>query len=90
VSKEELRKLVGTYESKVPAVEVSIDLMGDQLRAETAGSPPLTLVPLKPTRFKLAGLPHDVFLDFELADGKVKSLTVAGTGGPKTVLKPKK
>lgn len=89
VSKEELRKFVGTYESKNPAFEVSIELVGGRLQAVSAGSPTVTLIPVKPTRFKLGGLPHEVFLDFELAHGKVKSLTVTMPNGEKTTLVPK-
>jgi CubicO group peptidase (beta-lactamase class C family) len=89
LSKEELRKFAGTYVSKNPPVEVSIELVGSTLRAASAGSPTVSLIPVKPTRFKLAGLPHDVFLDFELANGKVKSMTVSAIGQEKVTLVPK-
>ncbi|MBI1914349.1 MAG: serine hydrolase [Planctomycetes bacterium] len=76
LSKEELRKFIGKYESKTPPLEVSIEMVGDQLKGVSGGLPTVTLMPLKPTRFKLSGLPVDVFLEFELAGGKVKSVTL--------------
>src|SRR5206468_4080171 len=62
LSKEELRKFIGKYESKNPPLEVSIEMVGDRLKGVAAGLPTVTLMPLKPTRFKLSGLPVDVFL----------------------------
>jgi len=76
LSKDELRKFIGKYESKTPPLEVSIEMVGDHLKGVAAGLPTVTLMPLKPTRFKLSGLPVDVFLEFELAAGKVKSVTL--------------
>ncbi len=89
LSKEELRKFMGKYESKNPPLEVSIEMVGDQLKGVAAGLPTVALVPLKPTRFKLGGLPADVFLEFELADGKVKSATLEQESVKITLL-PKK
>jgi len=89
LSKEELRKFVGKYESKAPPLEVSIEMVGDRLKGVAAGLPAVTLVPLKPTRFKLADLPADVFLEFELADGKVKRATLE-QDPVKITLTPKK
>jgi serine/threonine protein kinase len=89
LGKEELRKFTGKYESKVPRVEVSIELVGDQLQTAPAGLPTMPLIPLTPTRFKLSGFPIETFLEFELADGKVKSLTME-QNRKKITLLPKK
>jgi CubicO group peptidase (beta-lactamase class C family) len=89
LAKDELRKFMGTYESKNPPFEVSIEMVGDQLKGVAAGLPTATLMPIKPTRFKLGGIPVDVFLDFTLADGKVKSVTLE-QNPVKITLLPKK
>ena len=49
-----------------------------------------TLIPIKPTRFRLEGAPSTLFLEFELADGKVKRVVFERSGQPKATLLPKK
>jgi CubicO group peptidase (beta-lactamase class C family) len=89
LSKEELRKFVGKYECKSPPVDVSVELVGDKLKVVgPAGS--RTAVPVKPTRFRLEGLSFEVFVDFEVVDGKVKGMTLSGADMPSLKLVPKK
>jgi CubicO group peptidase (beta-lactamase class C family) len=76
LSKDELRKFLGKYVCEKPPVELSIEMVGDKLKGVIQGLATATLVPIKPTRFRLEGEPSKVFLQFEMADGKVKSLTV--------------
>jgi CubicO group peptidase (beta-lactamase class C family) len=89
LSKDALRALVGAYESKSPPVDIKVELVGDKLKVVgTAGA--ANLVPLSATRFKLAGAPVDVFIQFEVAGGKVKSLTLEQKPSITLKLEPKK
>jgi CubicO group peptidase (beta-lactamase class C family) len=81
LSEAELKKFVGTYELKEPKLELSIEFVAGKLKAALAGQS-LTLVPIKPTRFKVEEAPDRAFLQFEVADGKVKSMTLEQDGAP--------
>jgi CubicO group peptidase (beta-lactamase class C family) len=81
LSEAELKKFVGTYESKMPQLELSVEFVAGKLKAAVAGQS-LTLVPIKPTRFKVEEAPDRAFLQFEVVDGKVKSLTLEQAGSP--------
>jgi CubicO group peptidase (beta-lactamase class C family) len=74
LNKDQLLKFTGKYESKSPPVEVSVELVGDKLKLSGVGGS-VALAPIKATRFKLDGVPIKAFVEFEVADGKVKSLT---------------
>jgi CubicO group peptidase (beta-lactamase class C family) len=89
LSKEQLRKFVGKYECMSPAVDVSIELVGDKLKVAGPGGS-ATAVAIKPTRFKLEGLPVKAYLDFDIVDDKVKSATLSAPQMPNLKLLPKK
>jgi CubicO group peptidase (beta-lactamase class C family) len=89
LSKEELRKFIGAYECKKPQAELKIELVQDKLKIVQGGSA-FTLAAIKPATFKIEGLPVDVFLEFEMAEGKVKSLKIGRKGGPSLTFLPKK
>ena len=84
---KELRQFVGIYAQEASPVAVSVELLHGKLRA---GQPVATLIPIKPTRFRSEGAPLTLFLEFELADGKVKQVVFEHSGQPKATLLPKK
>jgi CubicO group peptidase (beta-lactamase class C family) len=90
VSEEELKKYVGKYEAKQPPLEVSIEMVGGKLKSVVPGQPVGTLVPVAPNRFKIVidGPPVEIFAEFQMADGRPKSVTVE-QGGYKFTLLPK-
>ena len=89
LSEDELKKFLGTYELKNPPVEVSIEMVGGKLKGVLPGQPTVGLVPVTPTRFQVEGAPIKAFVEFELADGKVKSMTLEQGPAPKLVFTPK-
>jgi hypothetical protein len=61
-------------------LEVSIEFVGNGLKANVPGQPLYSLSPVAANRFRLEGAPNGFFAQFELLDGKAKSLTlVQGT-----------
>jgi len=76
LTEEELKKFAGKYESKTPPVEVSLEMVGGKLKAVVPGQPVYSLTPIGPTRFQIEGAPAGFFMQFEMADGKVKNLTL--------------
>jgi len=89
LSEEELKKFAGKYELKTPPVEVSVEIVGGKLKAVVPGQPVYTLVPVSANRFSIEGAPSGFFIQFEMAEGKVKSLTFIQGSGPSLVLLPK-
>jgi len=89
MGEEELKKFAGKYELKTPPVEVSVEIVGGKLKAVVPGQPVYTLVPVAANRFSIEGAPSGFFIQFEMAEGKVKSLTLVQGSGPSLVLLPK-
>jgi hypothetical protein len=50
----------------------------------------VTLVPIKPTRFRVEGTPVATYLEFGLADEKIKQVSLEKDEAPKAVLVPSK
>jgi hypothetical protein len=86
----ELRQFVGIYAQESSPVAVSVELLHGKLRVVSFGQPVATLIPIKPTRFRSEEAPVTLFLEFELADGKVKQVVFERSGQPKAILLPKK
>lgn len=89
MSEEELKKFAGKYESKTPPIEVSVEMLSGKLKAVVPGQPVYDLAPVTPTRFRIDGAPEGFFVQFEMAEGKVKSLTLVQGSGPSFTLFPK-
>jgi len=89
LSDEELKKFAGKYELKTPPVEVSVEIVGGKLKAMVPGQPVYTLVPVAANRFSIEGAPAGFFIQFEMTEGKVKSLTLIQGSGPSITLLPK-
>lgn len=82
----DLDRLTGTYTSREQGFQVAIERVGERLRAAVAGQPPLLLVPLSPTRFRLEGLPGGFLFEFRLADGRAESASFQQPGQPAQTL----
>ena len=89
LSEADLSKFAGKYEAKVPPIEISIEMVGGLLKAVVPGQPVYTLTPVSPTRFRIEGAPAGSFVGFEMAQGKVKSLTVEQGSNVSFTLLPK-
>ncbi|HKP85663.1 MAG TPA: DUF3471 domain-containing protein, partial [Blastocatellia bacterium] len=90
LSEDELKKYAGKYEMKAPPLEVSIEIVGGKLKSVIPGQPVGTLVPVGANRFKVVveGAPGEIFAQFEMADGKPKSVMIE-QAGMKFTLMPK-
>jgi CubicO group peptidase (beta-lactamase class C family) len=89
MSEADLKKFVGKYALAAPPLEISIELISGSLKANVPGQPLYSLVPVAANRFRLEGAPAGFFAEFELADGKPKSLTLVQGERPNIVLLPK-
>ncbi len=87
-----LGKLTGSFVSTVPAITIEVQYTDGALKLSVPGQPVYTLVPDSPTRFRLTrpGMPAGFFLEYELANGAVKSVKlVQPAPRPTLVLVPK-
>ncbi len=89
LSEVDLKKFVGQYALETTAIEVSIELVGNILKANVPGQPVYTLVPVAANRFRIDGAPDGFFAQFEMDGDKPKSLTLVQGSGPSMVLLPK-
>ena len=89
MNEADLKKFVGKYALATPPTEISIELIGGSLKANVPGQPLFSLVPVSANRFRLEGAPAGFFADFDLADGKPKSLTLVQGERANIVLLPK-
>lgn len=89
ISEEELRRFAGKYGSDSPPIEVSIEMVGGQLKAVVPGQPVYTLVPVGPNRFSIEGAPEGFFVQFDMAGEKVKSMTLILGPQPSLLLVPR-
>ena len=88
LTETEQRKFAGKYESKTPPLEVSLEMVGGKLKAVVPGQPVYTLTPVASGRFRIEGAPDGFFVQFDMSEGKVKSLTLVQGPGPSLVLLP--
>jgi CubicO group peptidase (beta-lactamase class C family) len=88
LSEDELKKYVGKYEMKAPPLDISIEMIGGKLKGVRPGQPVSTLVPVGPNRFKVVveGASGEIFAQFEMAEGKPKSITIEQSGMKLTML----
>ncbi len=89
LSEAELKKFAGRYELAAPPLEVSIELVGGQLKAVMPARPVTTLVPVSADRFTVEGAPVAIFVQFKLEDGKVSAMTIEQGSNPALTFKPK-
>lgn len=84
----DLKKFVGKYAMASPPLEISVELVGNGLKASVPGQPVYSLSPVAANRFRLDGAPNGFFAEFEIAEGRPKSLTLVQGSGPSVVLLP--
>lgn len=89
MNETELKKFVGKYALAAPPLEISVELIGGSLKANVPGQPLYSMVPVATNRFRLEGAPAGFFAEFDLADGKPKSLTLVQGQRPNLVFLPK-
>jgi len=89
LSEPELRVYAGKYEAKGAPIEISIEMMGGQLKAIVPGQPVYTLTPLSRTRFRIEGAPAGFFANFELDGKSVKAMIIEQGQGITFRLEPK-
>jgi|RhiMetdeSRZDD1v2_1073273.scaffolds.fasta_scaffold44283_2 CubicO group peptidase (beta-lactamase class C family) len=72
----DMQKFVGKFGAKEVPFTVDVQLIGTALKMSVPGQPSYTLVPVSPTRFRLAGdgVPAGFFVDYTLDGGRVKSV----------------
>lgn len=88
----EAGKLTGTFVSDAPALTIEVKYDGE-LKLSLPGQPVYTLLADSPTRFRLTGgnLPAGFFVEYEMANGAVKSLRlIQPSPRPTLVLVPKR
>lgn len=88
LSEADLKKFVGKYAMASPPLEISVELVGNGLKASVPGQPVYSLSPVAANRFRLDGAPNGFFAQFEIAEGRPKSLTLVQGSGPSVVLLP--
>lgn len=71
-----------------PWDQVTVEIVGGKLKATVPGQPVYTLLPVAANRFSIEGAPSGFFVQFEMAEGKVKSLTLIQGSAPNLVLLP--
>ena len=86
VSEEELKKFAGKYILKDTPVELTIEIVGGSLKANIPGQPVYTLVPVAANRFSIQEAPAGFFVEFEMAENKVKTVTFIQGPGQSLVL----
>jgi hypothetical protein len=89
LSEADLRKYVGKYVLEGAGIEIAIEMVGNSLKATVPSQPVYTLVPVSADRFRLEGAPDGFFAQFEMSEGKPKSLTLIQGSRASVVLKPK-
>jgi hypothetical protein len=88
----EAGKLTGTFVSEAPALSIDVSYDGD-LKLTVPGQPVYTLLADSPTRFRLTGtnIPAGFFLEYEMANGTVKTVRlVQPTPRPTLTFVPKR
>lgn len=89
LSETDLQKFVGKYALAAPPVEISVEMIGGSLKVNVPGQPLYSMVPVSANRFKLEGAPAGFFAQFDVVDGKPKSLTLLQGDRPNLVFLPK-
>lgn len=82
----DLRRFVGAYALAAPPLEMTVELIGSELKLNIPGQPLHTLVPLSANTFTIRDVPGGFSAEFNLEGGKVKSLTIVQAGAIFTLL----
>jgi hypothetical protein len=72
----DLRKFAGVWALADPPLEVTTEMVGGELKLAIPGQPAYTLVLQSENKFAIKEAPAGFFTLFNVADGKIKSLTL--------------
>ena len=89
----EAGKLTGTFTSDTPALSIEVRYEGGELKLAVPGQPVYTLLADSPTRFRMTGtgVPAGFFVEYEMANGAVKSVKlIQPAPRPSLVFVPKR
>jgi hypothetical protein len=75
LSEEELEKFTGEFDD-YGRVEAVLTIVDGQLQLRRPGRLANSLIPVGPTRFRIKDFSDAFLVEFEMADGKVKSMTI--------------
>ena len=89
MTRAELEPFVGSYASKEPPSEATIEFAQGHLRLIRPDSPAAILLPVSPTRLRVADEPFTA-LQFELESGRVRRVVLEEGGAPQITLQPKR
>lgn len=84
---DQLARLAGIYRDPENDYEIRIETVGNILRVREGEYPPMGLVALSPTRFRVEGMATGYFFDFQIVDGQAVALQTAYPGSPLQTLK---
>jgi len=90
---EEAGRLTGTFASETPALSIEVRYEGGALTLAVPGQPVYTLLADTPTRFRMTGtgVPAGFFVEYEMANGAVKSVKlIQPSPRPSLVFLPKR
>jgi CubicO group peptidase (beta-lactamase class C family) len=78
IAAAELPRYTGSFASKSLPVTAEVQVVAGQLKLTVPGQPIYTLIAVTPTRFRLTGdeVPPGFFLDYNIADGRVRRVTL--------------
>lgn len=78
VAEADARKLLGTFASASPTMELRVEWVGGVFTANVPGQSPLTLVAVSPNKFRISGpdIPAGSYLVFAMEDGKVRRVVL--------------
>lgn len=75
-----LRRFIGRYTADAPPIDLAIEWLDGRLHAVLPGQPAHAMAATAPTSFRLTGIPVEVTLDFEVADGNVTAVRLTQQG----------
>jgi len=88
LSESDLRKFTGKYLLRQPKGEANIALIGGQLVATIPKNPVYRLTPVSQTDFRAVNVPDELLFRFDVANGRVNSLTISSSKLGTFVLNP--
>lgn len=73
---DQLARLAGIYKDPESGHEVRVETVGRRLRLFEGEYPPVTLIALSPTRFRVEGMPPSFPVEFQTTEGRATACTL--------------
>lgn len=73
---DQLARLAGTYKERESGREVRIETAGRRLQVLEGEYPPMVLVAISPTRFRMEGMPPSHAVAFQITEGRATAVTL--------------